>query len=106
VVFVRTVQTASDAGAVQIVYSRRQGARRIAQPSRHRSASDHRVRRFGCLSLDRAHHRLVDQKFVKTMRRYRTVEIQSRDHTITAADPLPPGAHTALEAIRANPGRH
>jgi hypothetical protein len=41
-----------------------------------------------------------------SMRRYRTVEIQSRDHTITAADPLPPGAHTALEAIRANPGRH
>jgi hypothetical protein len=32
VVFVRTVQTASDARAVQIVYSRRQGARRIAQP--------------------------------------------------------------------------
>ena len=41
------------------------------------------------------------KKFVKTMRRYRTIEIQAGDHVITAADPLPADAHTALDAIRA-----
>ncbi len=29
------------------------------------------------------------RKFVKTARRYRTIEIQAGQHTITAADPLP-----------------
>jgi Transposase DDE domain len=46
------------------------------------------------------------KKFVQTMRRYRTVEIQAGDHLITAADPLPADAHTALEAIRAHRGGH
>lgn len=46
------------------------------------------------------------KKFVKTMRRYRTVEIQAGAHTITAADPLPPEVHTALDAIRAHQGGH
>jgi hypothetical protein len=46
------------------------------------------------------------KKFTKTMRRYRTVEIQAGDHTITAADPLPAEAHTALEAIRAHQEGH
>jgi hypothetical protein len=41
------------------------------------------------------------KKFVKTARRYRTIEIQAGDHTITAADPLPEDLHDALEAIRA-----
>jgi hypothetical protein len=44
------------------------------------------------------------KKFVKTMRRYRTIEIQAGDHVITAADPLPADAHTALDAIRAAKG--
>ena len=44
------------------------------------------------------------KKFVKTMRRYRTIEIQAGDHVITAADPLPADAHTALDAIRARQG--
>jgi Transposase DDE domain len=39
------------------------------------------------------------KKFVKTMRRYRTVEISTGEHTITAADPLPHDVHTALDAI-------
>jgi hypothetical protein len=43
------------------------------------------------------------KKFVKTMRRYRTIEIQAGDHLITAADPLPADAHTALDAIRTAP---
>ena len=39
------------------------------------------------------------RKFVKTARRYRTIEIQAGDHVITAADPLPGDLQQALEAI-------
>jgi len=39
------------------------------------------------------------RKFVKTARRYRTVQIQAGTHTITAADPLPDDLRQALEAI-------
>jgi hypothetical protein len=46
------------------------------------------------------------KKFVKTMRRYRTINIQAGDHTITAADPLPADAHTAIEAIRTRQRGH
>ena len=42
------------------------------------------------------------RKFVKTSRRYRTIEIQAGRQTITAADPLPDDLRQALEAI--NPG--
>ena len=39
------------------------------------------------------------RKFVKTARRYRTIEIQAGDHVITAADPLPGELQQALDAI-------
>ena len=39
------------------------------------------------------------RKFVKTARRYRTIEIQAGRQTITAADPLPADLRQALEAI-------
>jgi Transposase DDE domain len=39
------------------------------------------------------------RKFVKTARRYRTVEIQAGDHTLTAADPIPDDLRVALEPI-------
>ena len=39
------------------------------------------------------------RKFVTTTRRYRTIEIQAGDHTITAADPIPDDLHTALNTI-------
>jgi hypothetical protein len=39
------------------------------------------------------------RKFVTTTRRYRTIEIQAGDHTITAADPIPDDLQTALAAI-------
>jgi hypothetical protein len=42
------------------------------------------------------------RKFVKTARRYRTIDIQAGDHVITAADPLPAGLHQAIEAINAS----
>jgi hypothetical protein len=39
------------------------------------------------------------RKFVRTARRYRTVEIQAGGHTITAADPLPTDLRQAIETI-------
>jgi hypothetical protein len=39
------------------------------------------------------------RKFVKTARRYRTIEIQAGRQTITAADPLPEDLRQALDAI-------
>lgn len=46
------------------------------------------------------------KKFVKTTRRYRTIQIQAGDHTITAADPLPDDIATAIEAIKRRSGAH
>ena len=47
------------------------------------------------------------RKFVKTARRYRTIEIQAGRQTITAADPLPDDLRQALEAItRGSRGAH
>ena len=37
------------------------------------------------------------RKFVRTARRYRTIEIQAGNRTITAADPLPDDLRHALE---------
>jgi transposase len=39
------------------------------------------------------------RKFVKTARRYRTIQIQAGTHTITAADTLPDDLRQTLEAI-------
>jgi Transposase DDE domain len=46
------------------------------------------------------------RKFVKTARRYRTVEIQAGDHTITAADPLPDDLRGAIDRIHRGSGAH
>jgi hypothetical protein len=46
------------------------------------------------------------KKFVRTARRYRTIEIQAGGHTITAADPLPDDLHHALKTIHAAPDVH
>jgi hypothetical protein len=43
------------------------------------------------------------RKFVKTARRYRTVQIQAGDHVITAADPLPEDLRQAINAINNSP---
>jgi Transposase DDE domain len=42
------------------------------------------------------------RKFVKTARRYRTIEIQAGPHAITAADPIPYDLRQALDAINGN----
>ena len=39
------------------------------------------------------------RRFVKTARRYRTIEIQAGQHVITAADPLPDDLRQALDRI-------
>jgi hypothetical protein len=39
------------------------------------------------------------RKFVRTARRYRTIQIQAGRQTITAADPLPDDLRQALDAI-------
>jgi hypothetical protein len=46
------------------------------------------------------------RKFVRTTRRYRTIEIQAGDHTITAADPLPNDLRDALDRIHRSSGAH
>jgi len=46
------------------------------------------------------------RKFVKTARRYRTIQIQAGDHVINAADPLPQDLHQALDRIHRDPGAH
>ena len=44
------------------------------------------------------------KKFVRTARRYRTIEIHAGKHTITAADPLPEDLTQALHALRCTSG--
>jgi transposase len=47
------------------------------------------------------------RKFVKTARRYRTIQIQAGKHVISAADPLTDDLRQALEAImRSRRGVH
>jgi hypothetical protein len=46
------------------------------------------------------------RRFVKTARRYRTIQIQAGPHTITAADPLPGDLRNAIDAINGRAGAH
>jgi hypothetical protein len=39
------------------------------------------------------------RKFVRSARRYRTIQIRAGPHTITAADPLPADLYQAIGAI-------
>jgi hypothetical protein len=39
------------------------------------------------------------KKFVRTTRRYRTIQIQAGSHSLTAADPLPADLHAVLRSI-------
>ena len=42
------------------------------------------------------------RKFVRTARRYRTIQIQAGIHTVTATDPLPDDLRHALDRIHRN----
>jgi hypothetical protein len=46
------------------------------------------------------------KKFVRTARRYRTIQINAGGHTITAADPIPDVLHQAVRALHAAGGAH
>jgi Transposase DDE domain len=46
------------------------------------------------------------RKFIKTARRYRTIQIAAGPHTITAADPLPADLRAALDQIHGRPAAH
>jgi hypothetical protein len=46
------------------------------------------------------------RKFVKTTRRYRTIQIQAGPRTITAADPIPDDIRQALDHIHSRTGAH
>jgi len=46
------------------------------------------------------------RKFVKTARRYRTIQIQAGPHTITAADPLPDDLRQVIDRIHGQAGAH
>lgn len=46
------------------------------------------------------------RKFITTLRRYRTIEIQAGNHTITAADPLPDHINALLNEIHTDPDAH
>ena len=46
------------------------------------------------------------RKFVKTARRYRTIQIQAGPHTITAADPLPGDLRQAIDCIHGRADAH
>jgi Transposase DDE domain len=76
-----------------------------ARPIYHRkrdSIEAHLTIVFAALAVSRWIERQTGwsiRKFVKTARRYRTIEIQAGPHTITAADPLPGDLRQALEAI-------
>ncbi len=76
-----------------------------ARPVYHRvrdSIEAHLTIVFAALAVSRwiEHHTGWSiRKFVKTARRYRTIQIQAGTHTITAADPLPDDLRQALETI-------
>lgn len=76
-----------------------------ARPIFHRtkdSIEAHLTIVFAALAISRwIEHRTgwSIKKFVRTARRYRTVEIQAGEQTITAADPLPDDLNDALDAI-------
>jgi hypothetical protein len=81
-----------------------------ARPIYHRkreSIEAHLTIVFAALAVSRWIERRTGwsiRKFVKTARRYRTIQIQAGDHLITAAEPLPDDLRTALTKIN-NPGR-
>jgi transposase len=64
---------------------------------------------FAALAVSRWIEQTTDwsiRKFVRTARRYRTIQIQAGAHTVTAADPLPDDLRHALDRIHRNQGAH
>jgi len=76
-----------------------------ARPIYHRkrdSVEAHLTIVFAALAVGRWIERQTSwsiRTFVRTARRYRTIQIQASPHTVTAADPVPDELGQALEAI-------
>ena len=76
-----------------------------ARPVYHRtrdSIEAHLTIVFAALAISRwiEHHSGWSiRKFVKTTRRYRTIQIRAGDHVITAADPIPDDLRQVLDTI-------
>jgi transposase len=76
-----------------------------ARPACHRkrdSIEAHLTIVFAALAVSRRIEHQTGwsiRKFVKTARRYRTIEIQVGDHIITAADPIPDDLRTVQTKI-------
>ena len=87
------MKTSSGATAVQIVYSSRKGSRTIEH-----LGSAHTPEEVQALKIAAA-RRLAGGQFVRTARRYRTVQIRAGSQVITAADPLPDDLRDALALI-------
>lgn len=85
---------------------------RQARPTYHRqhdSIEAHLTVVFAALAVSRwikNHTGCRIKRFVRTARRYRTIEIQSGQQTTTSADPLPADLHEALTTIRQAGGAH
>ncbi|MCP2202429.1 hypothetical protein LX90_006144, partial [Lentzea flava] len=83
-----------------------------ARPIYHRtqdSIEAHLTIVFAALAVSRWIEDTTDwsiKKFVKTIRRYRTVQIKAGDHVITAADPLPDDVQQILDAIKTRAAAH
>jgi hypothetical protein len=83
-----------------------------ARPIYHRtrdSIEAHLTIVFAALAVSRWIERQTGwsiRKFVKTARRYRTIQIQAGPHTITAADPLPCDIRQAIDHIHGRTGAH
>src|SRR5215831_10209410 len=83
-----------------------------ARPIYHRtrdSIEAHITIVFAALAVSRWIERQTGwsiRRFVRTARRYRTIEIQAGPHTVTAADPLPADLRDALNRINSSAGAH
>jgi hypothetical protein len=83
-----------------------------ARPIFHRtkdSIEAHLTIVFTALAVSRWIENTTDwsiKKFVKTVRRYRTIQIQAGEHVVTAADPLPDDVQRVLDAIRTQASAH
>jgi Transposase DDE domain len=83
-----------------------------ARPVYHRtrdSIEAHLTIVFAALAISRQIEHTTGwsiRRFVKTARRYRTVQIQAGPHTVTAADPLPDDLREAIGRIHGQAGAH
>jgi hypothetical protein len=76
------------------------GSARLPLPAGiHRRAPDHRVRPLAVSRWIERQTGWSIKRFIKTARRYRTIEFQARRPQLTAADPIPDDLRHALDAI-------